>query len=124
MRKKTMKWREFMKRLIKAVLIILSYVPVTTVAMAAQAKVSEIEGENQNAILRKKLQIARSRVFKAGSTSATFEEIFKVHSEQTRFSGPEFKQSLEEDLQFLQDNGYIQFNETGVISSSPSQYAM
>lgn len=113
-----------MKKLIKLLLIVLSYTPIATVAVASQSKSSEIEGEDQNLILRKIVSEARSRVLPEGHALTTFEAALKRHAKVTGLQGQELKNSLLSDIELMIESGYIQVDEKMIVASSPSMAVM
>lgn len=113
-----------MKRMIKLLMILLSYAPIATVAVAAQAKASEIEGEAQNVLLLKLARDTRYRLLPDGHTTIHFEDAKKRYSQVTGLQGMELEKGLTKDLQFMLDQGLVQLNEKGMISSGPSQFAL
>jgi hypothetical protein len=113
-----------MKTITKYLMILLSYSPIVTIAVAAQAKASEIEGEGQNEVLMKELRSARTRILPDGHTGASIEQVITRYGAITGLEGENLKTSLSRDLQILIDQGIIHANEKEVLSSGPSQYQM
>ena len=113
-----------MRKLIRFLLIVLSYAPIATVAVAAQSKVSEIEGEDQNLLLRQSVREARYRSLPEGHTLTTFEAALKHHAEVTGLQGHELQQSLLNDIELMMESGYIQVDEKMIVASSPSMAVM
>jgi hypothetical protein len=111
-----------MKSIFKYLMILLSYSPIVTVAVAAQAKASEIEGEGQNEILAKQVSLARSRVLEVGQTTATYAQVTDRYSARTGLTGDFLAVSLKRDLEFLIYQGVIVTNEKEILSHGPSQY--
>lgn len=113
-----------MKKLIKLLLIVLSYTPIATVAVASQSKSSEIEGEDQNLILRKIVNKTRSRVLPKGHTLTTFEATLKRHAKVTKLQKQKLKNNLLSDIELMIESGYIQVDEKMIVASSPSMAVM
>lgn len=113
-----------MRRIIKILLLLLSYAPIATVSVAAQAKVNEMDGEDQNTLLLKVAMQARSRLLPDGHTSVSYENARERHAKLTGLKGADLEQSLAVDLQTLIDRGAIRLEERGIVSAGPSQYAL
>lgn len=113
-----------MKRITKILMLLLSYAPIATVAVAAQAKASEIEGEEQNTVLLKAARAARFRLMPDGHTSISYENALKRYTELTGLKGNDLSKSMAVDLQTLIDRGAIQLDEKGMVSAGPSQFAL
>lgn len=113
-----------MKRITKILMLLLSYAPIATVAVAAQAKASEIDGEEQNTVLLKAARSARFRLMPDGHTAISYENALKRYSELTGLKGNDLSQGMAVDLQMLIDRGAIQLDEKGMVSAGPSQFAL
>lgn len=112
-----------MKSVFRVLLAILSYAPIATVAIAAQAKASEVDGESQNQILIKNLQAARYRVVPMGPGDITHEDSKKRYADLTGLTGDELEANRNEDINLLVNHGLIQINEKGLVTMGPSMYA-
>lgn len=113
-----------MKRITKIMMVLLSYAPIATVAVAAQAKASEIEGEEQNMILLKAARAARCRLIPDGHTAISFENAKKRYFDLTGLNGEDLDRNMNIDLQTLIDRGAIKMDEKGMVSAGPSQFAL
>jgi hypothetical protein len=113
-----------MRQITKILLLLLSYAPIATVAVAAQAKASEIEGEEQNAVLLKAARAARFRLMPDGHMAISYENAQKRYAELTGLKGNDLSKSMAVDLQTLIDRGAIQLDEKGMVSAGPSQFAL
>lgn len=113
-----------MKRMIKIFLILLTYVPISSVAVAAQAKVSEIEGESQTAKLLEYARNVRARLLPDGHFAIDHATLRSRYSKLTGLDGVELEQNLAQDIKFLVEGGYLHVNEKFLVASSPSQAAM
>lgn len=113
-----------MKRITKMLMILLSYAPIATVAVAAQAKASEIDGEDQNTVLLKAAREARYRLLPDGHAKISFENAQKRYGKITRLKGNELNEEMAFDLQLLIDRGAIQLDEKGIFSIGPSQFGL
>lgn len=105
-------------------MLLLSYAPIATVAVAAQAKASEIDGEEQNTVLLKAARAARFRLMPDGHTAISYENVQKRYAKLTGLKGTDLSRSIAIDLQILLDREAIQLNEKGIISGGPSQFAL
>lgn len=105
-------------------MVLLSYAPIASVAVAAHAKASEIDGEDQNAVLLKSARDARFRIMPDGQTSISFENARKRYAEITGLDDSDVTEGMKVDLQNLIDRGAIQFDEKGILSHGPSQFAL
>ncbi len=113
-----------MKRITKLLMIILSYAPIATVAVAAQARASEIEGEDQTMILIKASREARYRLLPDGVSRSSLEDVKQRYKELTGLAGTDLAIKMKEDLDLLLINGLVQLDEKELRSSGPSQFAM
>jgi len=113
-----------MKRFTKIMMLLLSYAPIATVAVAAQAKASEIDGEEQNTVLLKAARAARYRLLPDGHTAISYENAQKRYIDLTGLKGNDLSKSMAVDLQILIDRGAIQLDEKGMVSAGPSQFAL
>lgn len=112
-----------MKKILKILLIILSYAPIATVAAAAQAKANEMRGEEQNDILLKSLRAARYRLIPTGSIANTIENAKARYAKITGLNGEHLEKKMAEDIELLKQSGLIQNNETLIVSGTPSEHA-
>ncbi len=113
-----------MRRIIKILLLLLSCAPIATVAVAAQAKANEMDGEDQNTLLLKIAMKARSRLLPDGYASVSYENARERYAKITGLKGADLEQSLAVDLQALIDRGAIRLEEQGIVSAGPSQYGL
>lgn len=113
----------YMKRITKILMLLLSYAPIATVAVAAQAKASEMDGEDQNTILLNIARAARYRLLPDGHSSISYDNLHKRYREITGLTGVDLEQGLSVDIQTLIDRGSIRLDEKGIVSHGPSQFA-
>ncbi len=113
-----------MKRITKIMMLLLSYAPIATVAVAAQAKASEIDGEEQTTVLLKAARAARYRLMPDGHSAISYENAQKRYTDLTGLKGNDLSKSMAVDLQILIDRGAIQLDEKGMVSAGPSQFAL
>lgn len=113
-----------MRKLAKLLMIFLSYAPIASVAVAAQAKASEMDGEDQLLVLRKQAIAARNRLMPEGHSSISFQDLIKRYKNMTGLEGLELQQSMQKDIQILIERGALEVNEDSVISGSPSHFAL
>lgn len=113
-----------MKNMVKVFLIFLTYIPISSVAVAAQAKVSEIEGENQTSKLLEYARSVRARLLPEGHFAIDQATLRSRYSKLTGLQGSVLEQNLAQDIQFLVEGGYLHVNEKFLVASSPSQAAM
>lgn len=109
-----------MKKILKLFMILLSYAPISTVSVAAQSKVSELEGVSQNRILIEMARQIRYRLLPNGHQVIDVEAARQRYSELTGLDGDALEDQMNRDIQFMIENGYIQFNEKWILSESPS----
>jgi len=113
-----------MRRFTKLLMIILSYSPIATVAVAAQARANEIEGESQSLNIREMVRAARARLIPAGYVSTTMEDARNLFSSKTGLDGADLDVKMREDLDLLMKSGLIQFDEKTIMASGPSEHAI
>jgi len=113
-----------MKKIIRLLMVLLSYAPIATVAVAAQAKASEIDGEEQNLVLLKAFRKTRYRLMPDGLAAISIERAKKRYAKVTGLHGVDLEQSINQDIQFMLENGLIQINEKDIIPNGPSQFAI
>lgn len=112
-----------MRQITRILLLLLSYAPIATVAVAAQAKASEMDGEDQNTLLVKVTRETRHRLLPDGHTSISYENLNRRYTAITGLTGAELERSIASDVQTLIDRGSIRLNEKGIVSEGPSQFA-
>jgi hypothetical protein len=111
-----------MKRFTKFLMVALSYAPMATVAVAAQGKANELEGEIQSFKLKQKLDGARFRLLPTYHVSTSFESAEKRYSELTGLEGEDLTRAMEEDIENLLEAGLIQVDEKNIRASGPSEH--
>lgn len=111
-----------MRRMMKLLMVLLSYAPIATVAVAAQAKANELEGEIQSFKLRQKIQGARFRLIPTYHMGTSMEAARKRYAEITGLKGKDLDLSIKNDLNKLSDEGLIQFDEKKIQAMGPSEY--
>lgn len=109
-----------MRKILKLFMILLSYAPISTVSVAAQSKVSEIEGVSQNRILMEMARQIRYHLLPDGHQVIDIEAARQRYSELTGLDGDALEDQMNRDIQFMIENGYIQLNEKWILSESPS----
>lgn len=112
-----------MKRAIKILMVLLSYVPIKSVAAAAFSKSNELEAEIKSFNLRQKLSEARFRVIPTDHYGTTMDDARSRYSKLTGLQGVELENSMAGDLLLLKQSGIIEFDEKMVVSGSPSEHA-
>lgn len=110
-----------MKRIAKIMLVLLSYAPIASVAVAAQAKANEMDGEAQTIKMRTAIQAARFRLMPSGKTSISAQQAAERYAAVTGLQGEELQQGMIDDLRLLQFSGYLQSDETNFVSQGPSE---
>ncbi len=113
-----------MKNMTRLFLIILTYAPIKTVAVAAQSKISEMAGEGQHAVLMKAVKNARYRILPDGHTFISLEDSKKRYAELTGLHGLELQQQMKRDVQLLVNHNLLQVNEKFAMSQGPSRWAL
>lgn len=113
-----------MKKITRLLMALLSYAPIATVAVAAQSKASEIDGEDQNLVLLKAFRESRYRLLPDGQVALSIETAKKRYAKITGLDGVDLEQSMNQDIQFMVENGLIQLNEKGIVSNGPSQFSI
>ena len=112
-----------MKRAVRLLMVFLSYSPIATVAVAAQAKASELDGEAQVAKFLSEIKGARYRLLPTYQMNSSMEEARARYAKITGLTGDEADQRMMQDLVNLSNAGLIQFNEKGIAGSGPSEHA-
>lgn len=110
-----------MRKIAKVLMVLLSYSPIATVAVAAQAKANEIEGEDQNVKLIKSLQQARNRILPDGFMVSSIEDSKRRYGQLTGLDGQALTDNMKNDIELLLNNGLIQLNEKEILAHGPSQ---
>jgi hypothetical protein len=110
------------RKMIKFLMLILSYSPIASVAVAAQAKANEIEGESQSYKVQQVIREARSRLIPFGQASVSLEEARDLYSKKTGLQGDELETNMQSDLNFLKNSGLIVVSEKAIVSSGPSEH--
>jgi hypothetical protein len=110
-----------MKRIAKVMMILLSYAPIGSVAVAAQAKANEIDGEAQTIKIQTAIQAARFRLMPSGETSVSPQQAADRYAAVTGLQGEELQRSMLDDLRLLQFSGYLQVDEANFVSQGPSE---
>lgn len=111
-----------MKKLTKLLMIALSYTPIASVAVVAQAKASELEGEIQSIKFLQSIEGARFRILKPYHMSTTMDEARRRYSDITGLQGIALEQNLAYDLERLKLSGLIKFNERYIEGMGPSEH--
>ena len=104
-------------------MVLLSYVPIKSVAAAAYSKSNELEAEMNSFNLRQKLSEARFRIISTNHYGTTIGDAKSRYAQLTGLQGVELENSMASDLLLLKHSGVIDFNELSVISGSPSEHA-
>ena len=110
-----------MKRFVRSFLILLSSMPVATIAFAANAKASEIDGEAQNELLLKTLFDVRAKVLKPDQAFVTLDDAKARYAGLSGLQGTALDRSFEKDVSDLANQGLIELNENFIVSAGPSQ---
>lgn len=112
-----------MKRVLRIMMVVLSYAPIATVAIAAQAKASELDGEAQNIRLRENITGARYRLLPTFQMSSTIDDARTRYAKVTGLEGDELETALTRDINALTNAGLLQFNEKYILAGGPSEHA-
>jgi len=92
-----------MRKITKLLMLLLTYAPITSVAVVAQAKVSDIVSEDQNKLLIKEAQSANSLLLSDSKLSES---------------------QMSQDIRLLVDRGLVRLNDEPSGGSGPSHYAI
>ena len=112
-----------MKHLQKLLMVLLSYVPIATVAVAAQAKANELTGEIQSVKIKNELDGARFRLLPTYQMGISLEDSRKRYIELTGLKGEQLDYYMARDLYNLASKGLIQFDEKKIVAMGPSEHA-
>lgn len=112
-----------MKRVLRIVMVMLSYAPLATVAIAAHAKANELDGEAQNERVRASVTGARYRLLPTFHMSSTIDDARIRYAQVTGLEGEELESSMARDINALADAGLLQFNEKYLVAGGPSEHA-
>ncbi|MFN8791436.1 MAG: hypothetical protein ACK5Y2_08285 [Bdellovibrionales bacterium] len=104
-------------------LLLLSYAPISSVAVAAQSKISEIEGEVQLLRLQQTIDGARFRILPNYQMTSSIADAKKRYHDLTGLTGAQLEYSFAADLDNLASLGLIQFDEKKILAMGPSEYA-
>ena len=111
-----------MKRVFKSLMMILSYSPIATVAVAAQAKASEIEGEMQSNLNLEAAKAVRPFLLPADVTSTSVQEALDRYSRKTGLQGDDLVKAARDDLNLMSKAGLIQYDEKMIMAMGPSEH--
>ncbi len=92
-----------MKKITKLLMLLLTYAPITSVAVVAQAKVSELVSEDQTKMLIKEANTDSSRRLSVGQAS---------------------EEQMLQDIRSLIDHGLIRLSDDPGSGGGPSHYAI
>ncbi|RYZ88999.1 MAG: hypothetical protein EOP06_10000 [Proteobacteria bacterium] len=109
-------------RILRMLLLILSYAPFSSVALAAHAKSGELDGEAQNEKLIENTLKLRAKFFAPNQMVATVEDATAWYAERTGLQGFELEVQMQRDIAALQELKLIQFNEKYIVSAGPSEH--
>ena len=112
-----------MKRGLRFMMVMLSYAPIATVAIAAHAKANELDGEAQNERVRPNITGARYRLLPTLQMVSTIEAARIRYSQLTGLEGQELDEAMAKDINNLADAGLLQFNEKYLKAGGPSEHA-
>lgn len=112
-----------MRKLTNILLVILSYSPIATIAVAAQAKASEMDGQDQSVVLANSITAARQRVLPIGSSFSTMESARQRYKTLTGLDGQQLDDNLKADLNMLREKGILNFDEKNLVGHGPSIFA-
>ncbi|RYZ84650.1 MAG: hypothetical protein EOP04_17605 [Proteobacteria bacterium] len=113
-----------MKKMTRLMMIVLSYAPITSIAVAAHAKANEIDGEMQSTRLQSAERAARHRLIPTGEMGTTMLNAVSRYSQITGLVGEPLKQSMSLDLYLLKKAGLIEFDEKNILSGGQSEHHM
>lgn len=116
-------------KLIKFLISILSYVPITSVAVAAQMKCNEIDGVLQNEKLKKQILDARKRILRKNQLKIDFQESYEryinlLKNDSESLSIDSLTLSFLKDIELLIENGHIVIDEKEIRAHGPSEHAL
>lgn len=112
-----------MKPLLRLAMVILSYAPIATVAIAAHAKANELDGEAQNERVREPITGARFRLLPTLQMASTIDAARIRYARLTGLQGEELENAMARDINALADAGLLQFNEKYLVAAGPSEHA-
>ena len=92
-----------MRKITKLLMLLLTYAPITSVAVVAQAKVSEIVSEDQTNLLIKDARGENSRLSSSGQVT---------------------EEQMIQDIRSLVDHGLIRLSDGPGNGSGPSHFAI
>lgn len=110
-----------MNRIARVILVLLSFSPIASVAAAAQAKASEMDGEAQSVRMRTAIQSARFRLIPTGETAISQSDAIERYSNLTGLQGEELEKRMREDINLLRYSGLLQADEKMLHSEGPSE---
>lgn len=111
-----------MKKITKFIMVLLSYAPIATVAVAAESKLAELEGDNQIFLMKKNMQEARHRLIPPYNVSTTMDAARIRYSLITGLQGDALENAMKFDLDMLSKSGLIRYNELKLDGVGPSEY--
>lgn len=112
-----------MKQILRFVMVMLSYAPIATVAIAAHAKANELDGEAQNERVRENITGARFRLLPTLQMVSTIDAARIRYARLTGLQGEELEIAMERDINALANAGLLQFNEKYLKAGGPSEHA-
>lgn len=112
-----------MKRVLRIIMVMLSYAPIATVAIAAHAKANELDGEAQNERVRENITGARYRLLPTFHMSSTIDAARIRYAKVTGLEGEELESAMAKDVNALVNAGLLQFNEKYIVAGGPSEHA-
>lgn len=112
-----------MKQILRFVMVMLSYAPIATVAIAAHAKANELDGEAQNERVRENITGARFRLLPTRQMTSTIDAARIRYARLTGLQGDDLETAMARDINALANAGLLQFNEKYLVAGGPSEHA-
>ena len=115
---------EVKKKAYFGLLIVASYAPFASVAMAAESKLTNLEGELQQDKLRAQLQATRNALLPFGVSRMSLSESKKRFLLMNpSMSGLEAENAFVRAVLMLKESGLLFIDERNVLSGPPSDHA-
>lgn len=116
-------------KIIRFLIGLLSYTPITTVATAAQIKCNELDSILQNEKLKNKILETRKKILEKNQSEASIQESYQryVNLQQSYnevVSIESINIAFLKNLEFLIENGYIAIDEKEIRAIGPSEHAL
>ena len=108
----------------KFLLTVLAALPVASISAAADSKLTEMTGEEQNDALNNyNPSVARRLIMEPGTAATTVEDAKNRLSQQTGITDDrELDVELQKQIKILRDHGLIETRESNIIAPVPSAW--